>query len=42
MKFDILKLRDQIAADKQCHYNWVDCLPVYQIIYNTGFHQALG
>ena len=40
MKFDLLKLRDQIAATG--NYNWVDCLPIYQIIYNTGFHHALG
>ena len=41
MKYDILKLKQESEND-EIHLNWVEYLPVYQIIYNTGFHKSIG
>ena len=40
MKFDLLKMRTECSEEVE--YNWVEYLPVYQIIYNTGFHKSIG
>ncbi len=40
MKFDLLKMRTE--CNDEVEYNWVEYLPVYQIIYNTGFHKSIG
>ncbi len=43
MKFDLLKMREECVVDnEETEYNWVEYLPVYQIIYNTGFHKSIG
>ena len=39
MKYDILKLKEE---SEESQLNWVEYLPVYQIIYNTGFHKSIG
>lgn len=39
MRYDILQSREK---GQKVEYNWVTSLPVYQIIYNSGYHKAIG
>ena len=43
MRYDILQ-HQETSHEKgdSVGYNWVLTLPVYQIIYNSGYHKAIG
>lgn len=40
-RFDLLE-NIHLSGKQNCTYDWVLALPLYQTIYNSGYHRALG